>query len=116
SWIGGAHASTTLALAKPKLGGYLETRPVLVEIRIDDDEWNAASDERRREWTLLIAELIEHQPSDGSGDQRLRIVATGAETILSLERLDGTLAATVALPDDVLAPHFRAYLEVCKQM
>jgi uncharacterized protein (UPF0262 family) len=116
SWIGRAHASTTLALAKRNVGGYLEIRPVLVEIRIDDADWNAASDERRREWSLLIAELIEHHPTDGSGDLRLRIVSGGAETILSLEQLDGTLASRVALSDDVLAPHFRAYLEVCKQM
>ena len=89
---------------------------MLVEIRIDDTDWNAASDERRREWRVLIAELIEHQPPDGAGDLRLSIASGSAETILSLERLDGTLASRAALPDDALAPHFRAYLEVCKQM
>jgi uncharacterized protein (UPF0262 family) len=89
---------------------------VLVEIRIDDSIWNGADDERRREWRLLIAELIEHHPTDGAHELRLSIGWGTEETILSLERLDGTVASQVALPDDVLAPHFRAYLEVCRQM
>ena len=89
---------------------------MLVEVRIDDSVWNAAADERRREWRVLIAELIEHHPADGAEKLRLSIATGGEETILALEQLDGTPASRVAVPDAVLAPHFRAYLEVCKQM
>jgi uncharacterized protein (UPF0262 family) len=89
----------------------------LVEIRIHDGFWDAADEERRREWALLIAELIQHHPSDTEPSTRLRIVPGGAEgTLLFLEELDGTLAAQAHLPADALAPHFRAYLDVCKQM
>jgi uncharacterized protein (UPF0262 family) len=89
---------------------------VLVDIRIDDSVWNGAAAERRHEWRVLMAELIEHHPADGAQEVRLSIVTGAGATILSLERLDGTLAAQVALPDDVLAPHFRAYLDVCRNM
>jgi uncharacterized protein (UPF0262 family) len=89
---------------------------VLVEVRIDDSVWKGADDERRREWRLLIDELIEHHPSDGAHQVRLSILWGTDETILSLERVDGTSASQVALPDDLLGPHFRAYLEVCRQM
>jgi uncharacterized protein (UPF0262 family) len=89
---------------------------VLVEVRIDDSVWEGAGDERRREWRVLIAELIEHHPSDGAHEVRLSILTGTGETILALERLDGTSTSQVALPDDVLAPHFRAYIDVCRQM
>jgi uncharacterized protein (UPF0262 family) len=89
---------------------------VLVEIRIDDSVWNSAADERRREWRLLMAELIEHHPPDGAQEVRLSIATAIGETVLSFERLDGTLASRVSLPDDLLAPHFRAYLDVCRNM
>jgi uncharacterized protein (UPF0262 family) len=90
---------------------------LLVEIRIHDGFWDAADDERRREWTLLIAELIQHHPDDGERRTRLRIVPGEAEgTRLILEDLDGTSSAQAVLPAEALAPHFRAYLDVCKQM
>ncbi len=89
---------------------------MLVDIRIDEAVWTSAPDERRREWRVLIAELIEHHPPDGPHDVRLSIVSGTGETVLSLERLDGTLFTSVTVPDDALAPHFRAYLDVCRQM
>lgn len=90
---------------------------MLVEIRIDESFWNAANDERRREWRLLIAELIEHHPNDGMEDVRLTLVPGGGDgTSLALERLDGIPSAKAVVPADALAPHFRAYLDVCHQM
>jgi uncharacterized protein (UPF0262 family) len=89
---------------------------VLVEIRIDDAIWNAAGEDRRHEWRLLIAELIDHHPRDG-GDARLSIGTGPAdEVILIREGADGAAATRVVLPAEVLAPHFRAYLDVCRQM
>jgi uncharacterized protein (UPF0262 family) len=90
---------------------------LLVEIRIDETLWNASGDARRQEWRLLISEMIEHCPADAIPGVRLHIVPRGADgTILVMEPLDGTGATHVIVPADVLAPHFRAYLDVCHQM
>jgi uncharacterized protein (UPF0262 family) len=90
---------------------------VLIDVRIDETLWDAADEERRREWRLLIAELIDHQPRDESREVLLRIRPGGAEgTTLALEPTDGAPIIEVVLPAETLAPHFRAYLDVCRQM
>ena len=78
---------------------------MLVEVRIEDAVWNVASEERRREWRILIAELIEHNPVDGAEQTRLFIAdGNASDTILTLERLDGTAAMRVVVPGHALAP------------
>ena len=90
---------------------------MLVEIRIDETLWNASGDARRREWRLLISELIEHYPVDAIPGTRLRIVPRGADgTVLVMESLDGEAGSQVLVPADALAAHFRSYLDVCRQM
>jgi uncharacterized protein (UPF0262 family) len=90
---------------------------VLVDIRIHEPIWSAATTERRREWLLLIAELLErHPPDEGEG---LRLIITPLETkstTLGFERIDGQATSEISLPSDVLHPHFREYCEICQRM
>lgn len=96
---------------------YVSATPLLVEIRIDETLWNSSADDRRREWRLLIAELIEHYPPDGLGNARLSVRPRDDEgTILLLESQSGAPTTEVLLPTEALAPHFRSYLDVCHQM
>jgi len=89
---------------------------VLTEIRIDEGLWNAAGDDRRREWRLLITELVEHAAPTATEKARLHLVPCAEGTTLTLERLEGATLAHVLLPTEAMAPHFRAYLDVCHQM
>lgn len=90
---------------------------VLIDVRIDDSLWDKTDEGRRREWRLLITELIEHQPAVGPDKALLRIRPAGAEgTFLVLEPTDGTPPTEVLVSNEALAPHFRAYLDVCRQM
>jgi uncharacterized protein (UPF0262 family) len=90
---------------------------LLVEIKIDEVTWDAADEHRRREWRLLITELIEHHPPGEAEHLRLSIDSVGSDdVVLSVERLNGAVVERVVLPADALATHFRAYFDVCQQM
>ncbi len=91
---------------------------MLTEIRIDEALWTAAGDERRREWRLLISELLEHCPADHVGGEKARLhLAPCAEgTTVTLETPEGATSARVVLPSNAMGSHFRAYLDVCHQM
>jgi uncharacterized protein (UPF0262 family) len=90
---------------------------VLVDIRIHEPTWSAAATERRREWSLLIAELLDRHPPDEGDGQRLIITPLeGKSTTLRFENLDGRVASEISLPSEVLHPHFREYCEICQRM
>ena len=89
---------------------------MLVDIRIDETTWAAAAEDRRREWTLLIAELLEQHPTDGD---RLRLTITPADgnvTLLGFETAEGRPASQISLPFESLRPHFREYCDICHRM
>jgi uncharacterized protein (UPF0262 family) len=92
-------------------------RNVLLDIRIHVPTWSAAPAERRRERSLLIAELLEkHPPDEGHG---LRLVITpieGKGTSLGFEGLDGGPSSEIRLAPEVLEPHYREYCDICHRM
>jgi len=90
---------------------------VLLDIRIHEPTWEAATIERRREWTLLIAELLDRHPPD-EGDGLLLVITPleGKMTTLGVGSLDGEIASEITLPFDVLRPHFREYCDICHRM
>jgi uncharacterized protein (UPF0262 family) len=90
---------------------------VLVEIRIHEPTWSAAATERRREWSLLIAEVLErHPPDEGEGTRLVISPLEGKGTTLGFEKLDGRTERQISLPPDVLYPHFREYCDICHRM
>jgi uncharacterized protein (UPF0262 family) len=90
---------------------------VLVEIRIYEPTWSAAATERRREWSLLIAEMLDrHPPDEGEGFRLIITPHEGKSTTLGFERLDGESASQISLPSDRLGPHFREYCDICHRM
>jgi len=90
---------------------------VLVDIRIHEPTWEAAPIERRREWTLLITELLDrHPPDEGDGQLVVITPAQGTSTTLGVGSLDGEISAEIPLPSDVLRPHFREYCDICHRM
>src|SRR5262249_25144752 len=88
----------------------------LVDIRIHEPTWAAATKERRREWTLLIDELLQQHPTGG---ERLRMTITpgdGSGTVLDFETDDGQKASQITVPFEALRPHFREYCDICHRM
>jgi uncharacterized protein (UPF0262 family) len=88
---------------------------VLVDIRIHEPTWAAAARDRRREWALLIAELLDQHPKESERDLRLTITP-GIVTVLGFETVDGGRHSEIVLPFDALRPHFREYCDICHRM
>jgi len=90
---------------------------VLADIRIHGPLWDAAPPDRRREWRLLIAEMMEQHPRDADRPLRLTITPGRPEgTILELVTQDGVTKGTAVVAMDALAPHFREYFDICHRM
>ena len=73
--------------------GFPIHKNVLVDIRIHESTWETAPIERRREWTLLIAELLDRHPPD-EGDGQLVVITPAPGTSTTLESVaDGEISA-----------------------
>jgi uncharacterized protein (UPF0262 family) len=90
---------------------------LLTDIHIHGPLWDAAPQERRREWRQLISEMVEQHPRDTERPVRLTITPGLAEgTVLELVSADGAPLGRAVVAMDALAPHFREYLEICHRM
>lgn len=92
---------------------------MLRDIRIDETAWNAATPDRRREWTQLIAELLERQPNDPDADEPLRLTvspATAGVFRLQLETEEGYPLREISLPLRAILPHIEEYADICQQL
>ncbi|MSP62862.1 MAG: hypothetical protein EXR72_21525 [Myxococcales bacterium] len=90
----------------------------LAEIRIDEALWSAATPERRIEWRQALHDLLEeHVLAERSAPLHLNVrVAPHGHTLLEARTSDGVDVARVDLPGAALAPHFKEYFDICRDM
>jgi uncharacterized protein (UPF0262 family) len=90
----------------------------LSELRIDEQTWSAGTSERRREWRLAIAEVVEEGvfAVDGArGALRARVALEPPGVVWTVESGDGTVARG-ELSVDELRPHMTEYMQICEEM
>lgn len=92
----------------------------LVEIVIDEATWTGASEARRREWRVVLDDLLaEHNfEADLPADLRLFITSLPGRVLVEAGRNgaadDGALREEIALAD--IEDHLREYLRICSEM
>jgi uncharacterized protein (UPF0262 family) len=93
----------------------------LVDILIDDVTWSCATRARRAEWQVAIAELVEEAvfvPRRGQVEGPLRAYVTVHKAGIAVVVHDraGQPAGRLELPQQTIAPLFREYMAVIREM
>src|SRR5512135_2993243 len=87
---------------------------VLVDVRIDEVTWSSASEERRREWRVVLDELIAEHRFAGAASLEAPVAlhvcidSTQAGEAAALLRDEIALAA--------MADSLREYFSICREM
>lgn len=88
----------------------------IADIRIDDATWDAASPERRREFRQAIGELLEEHAVAPAEPLHLTVTVEGDRVAIDARTAAGAPHTALSLPLDRLAPHFKEYFDICRDM
>src|SRR5438067_12196484 len=90
----------------------------LTEILVDDDSWASASPERRREWRVVLDELLAEHRFDVAPPVPLRLLVTARPERITLDArtVDGHAFARCDVQVGRLEEPLREYLEICRDM
>ena len=91
----------------------------LIAVDLDEDTWSAASEARRAEWKLTIAELLRRNVFVFPGvidAWRLKLVSSEQALHMEARAETGELLLQSDVPRDALTKHVKEYVDVVRRM
>lgn len=90
----------------------------LAEVLIDDVTWSCATRARRAEWQQTIAELIDEAHFTARAEGPLRAYVTVHKTgiVVALHDGAGRESGRMELPESAIAPIFKEYMGIVRDM